>query len=74
MGLKSTGFKWKIIAFVYFYTLEGIRSWAFQMGTKNPLKVKVDGLNLTFMLSAGKLYNYYENFLKVRCESMQIVS
>ncbi|UNE55282.1 hypothetical protein [Bartonella machadoae] len=50
----------KATALAYFYTLDGISSWALQTATKNALKGKAEGLNATFMPSTADFYRYCE--------------
>ncbi|UTO29382.1 hypothetical protein [Bartonella harrusi] len=60
-GLKSPSeYDEKSTALAYFYTLDGISSWALQTATKNALKGKAEGLNATFMPSTADFYGYCE--------------
>ncbi len=60
-GLKSPSeYDEKATALAYFYTLDGISSWALQTATKNTLRGKAEGLNATFMPSTADFYRYCE--------------
>ncbi|UTO27820.1 hypothetical protein [Bartonella harrusi] len=60
-GLKSPSeYDEKSTALAYFYTLDGISSWALQTATKNALRGKAEGLNATFMPSTADFYRYCE--------------
>ncbi|WP_455478702.1 hypothetical protein V3565_02260 [Bartonella sp. B10] len=73
-GLKSQfGADEKSTALAYFYSLDGISSWALQKATKDVLKEKAESLSTTFMPSSADFRLYCEKLerdVRSNCDSV----